>query len=92
MVSGEACGVATYDQYAFFKDKNLIVIPQLMNVADAGVFYHSEEYVFPNDKGGIPGAFILKTEDMEMDDKDREIKNTLPKRTCGTEAYINRNN
>lgn len=74
MVSGETCGVATYDQYVFFKDKKLIVIPQLMNVADAGVFYHSEEYVFPNDKGGIPGAFILKTEDMEMDDKDREIK------------------
>jgi hypothetical protein len=34
-----------------------------MNVGDAGVYYHSEQYVFPNDKGGIPNAFIFKVED-----------------------------
>ncbi|MDN3694473.1 hypothetical protein QWZ06_20455 [Chryseobacterium tructae] len=74
MVSGEACGIATYDQYVLYKDKKLITLPQLMNVGDAGAYYHSEEYVFPNDKGGISNAFILKVEDMETDDKDREKK------------------
>lgn len=74
MVSGEACGIATYDQYALFRDKKLVALPQLMNVGDAGAYYHSEEYVFPNDKGGIPNAFILKVEDMEVDEKDREKK------------------
>lgn len=74
MVSGEACGIASYDQYILFKDKKLIALPQLMNVGDADVFYHSEEYIFPNDKGGIPNAFIFKTEEMEKDDKDREKK------------------
>lgn len=74
MVSGEACGIATYDQYALFRDKKLVALPQLMNVGDAGAYYHSEEYVFPNDKGGIPNAFILKVEDMEVDEKDREEK------------------
>lgn len=74
MVSGEACGIAGYDQYVFFKDKKLITLPQLMNVGDAGAFYHNEEFVFPNDKGGIPNAFILKVEDMEVDEKDREKK------------------
>ncbi|WP_343643490.1 SH3 domain-containing protein [Chryseobacterium sp.] len=73
-VSGEACGIAGYDQYVLFKDKKLIILPQLMNVGDAGVFYHSEEYIFPNDKGGIPNAFILKVEDMEVDEKDKEKK------------------
>ncbi|QBA22793.1 SH3 domain-containing protein [Chryseobacterium indologenes] len=73
-VSGEACGIADYDQYVLFKDKKLIALPQLMNVGDAGAFYHSEEYIFPNDKGGIPNAFILKVEDMEVDEKDREKK------------------
>lgn len=73
-VSGEACGIAGYDQYVLFKDKKLIALPQLMNMGDAGVFYHSEEFVFPNDKGGIPNAFILKVEDMEVDEKDREKK------------------
>ncbi|RXM49686.1 MULTISPECIES: SH3 domain-containing protein [unclassified Chryseobacterium] len=74
MVSGEACGIAAYDQYILYKDKKLIALPQLMNVGDAGAYYHSEEYVFPNDKGGIPNTFILKVEDMETDDKDRETK------------------
>ncbi|MGG1923804.1 SH3 domain-containing protein [Chryseobacterium sp. NRRL B-14798] len=73
-VSGEACGIAGYDQYVLFKDKKLITLPQLMNVGDAGVFYHSEEYIFPNDKGGIPNAFILKVEDMEVDEKEKEKK------------------
>lgn len=74
MVSGEACGIASYTQYVLFKDKKLVALPQLMNVGDADVYYHSEEFVFPNDKGGIPNVFIFKTEEMERDDKDREKK------------------
>nr|WP_315035496.1 SH3 domain-containing protein [uncultured Chryseobacterium sp.] len=73
-VSGEACGIASYDQYILFKDKKLITLPQLMNVGDADIFYHTEAYVFPNDKGGISDAFIFKMEEMEKDDKDREKK------------------
>jgi hypothetical protein len=65
-VSGEACGIAAYSQYLLFRDKKLVTLPQLMNVADAGIFYHSENFVFPNDKGGLPNAFILKTEEMEQ--------------------------
>lgn len=79
MVSGEACGIASYDQYVLFKDKKLIVLPQLMNVGDADVYYHSEEFVFPNDKGGIPNAFIFKMEEMEKDDRDREKKKKASK-------------
>ncbi|GAA4152387.1 hypothetical protein GCM10022217_07170 [Chryseobacterium ginsenosidimutans] len=79
MVSGEACGIAAYDQYVLFKDKKLIALPQLMNVGDADVYYHSEEFVFPNDKGGVPNAFIFKMEEMEKDDKDREKKKRASK-------------
>jgi hypothetical protein len=78
-VSGEACGIASYDQYVLFKDKKLIVLPQLMNVGDADVYYHTEEFVFPNDKGGIPNAFIFKMEEMEKDDRDREKKKKASK-------------
>ncbi|MFP3598756.1 SH3 domain-containing protein [Chryseobacterium sp. SIMBA_029] len=73
-VSGEACGIAGYSQYVLFKDKKLIVLPQLMNVGDADIYYHSEEFIFPNDKGGVPNAFIFKMEEMEKDDRDREKK------------------
>ena len=78
-VSGEACGVASYTQYVLFSDKKLIALPQLMNVGDADVFYHSEEFVFPNDKGGIPNAFIFKMEEMEKDEKEREKKKRASK-------------
>ncbi|WP_265427376.1 SH3 domain-containing protein [Chryseobacterium sp. YIM B08800] len=79
MVSGEACGIASYDQYVLVKDKKMIVLPQLMNVGDADVYYHSEQFVFPNDKGGIPDAFIFKTQEMEKDEKEREKKKNASK-------------
>jgi hypothetical protein len=73
-VSGEACGIAAYDQYLLFRNKKLIALPQLMNVGDADVYYHSEEFIFPNDKGGISNAFIFKMEEMERDENDKEKK------------------
>lgn len=79
MVSGEACGIASYDQYVLVKDKKMIVLPQLMNVGDADVYYHSEQFVFPNDKGGIPDAFFFKMEEMEKDEKEREKKKNASK-------------
>lgn len=78
-VSGEACGIPSYDQYILFRNKKLIALPQLMNVGDADVYYHSEEFVFPNDKGGIPNTFIFKMEEMEKDEKDREKKKKATK-------------
>lgn len=76
-VSGEACGIAGYDQYVLFKDKKLIALPQLMNVGDADIYHHSEEFIFPNDKGGMPNAFIFKMEEMEKDENDKEKVKSL---------------
>lgn len=73
-VSGEACGIPGYDQYILFTGKKLIALPQLTSVGDADVYYHHEAFIFPNDKGGIPNAFIFKMEEMERDEKDREKK------------------
>jgi hypothetical protein len=78
-VSGEACGIPGYDQYILFTGKKLIALPQLMSVGDADVYYHHEAFVFPNDKGGIPDAFIFKMEEMEKDEKDREKKKKASK-------------
>lgn len=72
--SGGACGIPTYDQYILLKGKKLIALPQLMSVGDAGAYYHSEEFIFPNVKGGISNAFIFKMEEMEKDENDREKK------------------
>ncbi|MBD8082552.1 SH3 domain-containing protein [Chryseobacterium caseinilyticum] len=71
-VSGEACGIASYDQYVLVKGEKLVALPQLTTVGDADVYYHTEEFIFPNDKGGIPNAFIYKMEEVEEDEKERE--------------------
>lgn len=73
-VSGEACGIPSYDQYILLKDKKLITLPQLINVGDADVYYHSEQFIFPNDKGGVSNTIIFKMEEMEKDENDREKK------------------
>ncbi|WP_294302124.1 SH3 domain-containing protein [uncultured Chryseobacterium sp.] len=73
-VSGEACGIPGYDQYILVTGKKLVALPQLMSVGDADVYYHHEEFIFPNDKSGIAGAFVYKMEEMEKDEKDREKK------------------
>jgi len=78
-VSGEACGIPGYDQYILVTGKKMIALPQLMGVGDADVYYHNEEFIFPNDKGGIPNAFIFKMEEMEKDEKDREKKKKASK-------------
>ena len=78
-VSGEACGIPRYDQYILCSGKKLAVLPQLMSVGDADVYYHHEEFVFPNDKGGLPEAFIFKMEEMEKDERDREKKKKASK-------------
>ncbi|KAA0127775.1 SH3 domain-containing protein [Chryseobacterium sp. SN22] len=78
-VSGEACGIPGYDQYILVTGKKLVALPQLMSVGDADVYYHHEEFIFPNDKGGIPNAFIYKMEEMEKDEHDREKKKKASK-------------
>ncbi|GEN77369.1 SH3 domain-containing protein [Chryseobacterium hagamense] len=78
-VSGEACGIPGYDQYILVTGKKLIALPQLMSVGDADVYYHHEEFIFPNDKGGVTNAFIYKMEEMEKDEKDREKRKKASK-------------
>lgn len=74
MVSGEACGIPSYEQYVLFANKKLIALPQLMNVGDADIYYHNEKFVFPNDNGGVANTFALKTEEMERDEKTNKEK------------------
>lgn len=57
--SGAACGIPTYDYYlAWAKTGQLIRFPDKTNIGDAGVFYHSETFTFPNEKNGKPDTII----------------------------------
>jgi hypothetical protein len=72
--SGEACGIPTYDYYlTFTKNSQLVRFPVKENVGDAGVYYHSETFTFPNEKNGKPDMVIWNMsveEDTEKVDKN----------------------
>ncbi|MBC9931796.1 SH3 domain-containing protein [Chitinophaga qingshengii] len=68
--SGEACGIPTNDYYfAWTKDGQLVSLPNKTNVGDAGAFYHSEEFTFPNEKNGQPDMIVWNLEVSEATDK-----------------------
>lgn len=69
-VSGEACGVPGFTMNMLWDGEKLTSLPLLMNVGDAGVFYHTEDYIFPNDEGGEKGYIILKTEEGTIKNED----------------------
>ena len=67
LVSGEACGIPTYEQYFLWTNHSFYPLPKLMNVGDADVFWHSEEFSFQKN-----GKIILKTKEYEKDENEKE--------------------
>jgi hypothetical protein len=94
--SGEACGVPSYDYYlAWTKDSVLVRFPDKMNVGDAGAFYHSENFTFPNEKNGKPDMILwdmMVEEETEKVDKngDAILKVTDKKSTSYAWDAVNR--
>ncbi|MDE5488103.1 SH3 domain-containing protein [Elizabethkingia meningoseptica] len=68
-VSGEACGIPTYEQNYFLKNDFLVALPILQSVGDAGVYYHSENYDFASK---IQNQFVKKTEEGENQNPDND--------------------
>ncbi|NIG54799.1 SH3 domain-containing protein [Chitinophaga sp. Cy-1792] len=67
--SGEACGIPTCDYYfAWTKDSMLVRFPDKTNVGDADAYYHSEEFIFPNEKKGQPDLVIWEMSEEEATD------------------------
>jgi len=77
--TGAACGVPTDDYYyAWTKDGQLIQLPSKTNIGDAGAYYHTEEFTFPNEKNGQPDMIVWNMEEAEATDKvDKDGMNIL---------------
>ena len=73
--SGESCGVPTFHYYFGWNGNKLLLLPEKMNVGDADVYYHSEELVFPSEKGGKPDLIIKKIEEAELIEETSGIYN-----------------
>ena len=85
---GEACGIPTYYYYFGFTGDKLLPLPGKYNVGDAGVFYHTETLLFPNESGGQPGKIIKLIEDEEVPEEEAEKENPKTKKTTSRETYI----
>ncbi|MCW3464146.1 hypothetical protein [Chitinophaga nivalis] len=72
-LSGEACGVPTnYFYYAWMNDNRLVALPDRSDVGDADVYYHSEKFLFPAEKGGQPDQILLTIEEGTNEDDKRD--------------------
>lgn len=85
-MSGEACGIPSYDIAAAWDGARLVCMPMLESNVDAGVWSYGEEYVYPGGKGGKPGYLTVRGTGEEYEDGDTE-KPKLLKRTVTTARY-----
>lgn len=67
--SGAACGVPSTYYYFGWNGTELLTLPGKTSEGDAGAYYHTEELLFPSEKGGAPGKIIRLIEDAEATDK-----------------------
>ncbi|SHL13408.1 hypothetical protein SAMN05444266_102157 [Chitinophaga jiangningensis] len=88
--SGEACGIPTYTYYlAWTTDQKLVKLPGKMTVGDAGVFYHDENFIFPNEKNGRPDLITWEMSTEEATDKvDKNGEYVMEITEKGSKTYI----
>lgn len=70
--SGQACGIPTFHFYFGWNGKEFLLLPEKYDVGDAGAFYHTEEFIFPKEKGGQPNTIIKNITEAENTDDTSE--------------------
>jgi starvation-inducible outer membrane lipoprotein len=83
--SGEACGIPTLYYYFGWNEKEFLLLPEKYDMGDAGVFYHSEEFIFPKEKGGQTNTIIKTIKEAENTDENSNTYDFLVTKT--TEYY-----
>ena len=68
----ESCGVNGGGIYLFYDGHELIKAIDYAQVADADLYWFIEEYIFPNDKDGIKGKVVYKSEIGETKEYETE--------------------
>ena len=86
--SGEACGIPTIYYYFGWTGNEFIELPDKYEVGDAGMYYHSEDFVFPKEKGGKPNLIIKQVQDAVNDDETGEKETYIFEITKHTETYL----
>ncbi|MBN9299067.1 MAG: hypothetical protein J0I41_18855 [Filimonas sp.] len=79
MFSGEACGVPTDTYYFGIRRNEIVPVISTTDIGDADVYYHTEELIFPSDKGGKPDIIAWNMEEGESTEKADKKGNTIYK-------------
>ena len=82
--TGEACGIPTNTFQLAWNNNKLIPLPSLTSVSDAGIYYHEEELIFPQDHKKGKDLLYKRIEEGESeedinDDSASEIKYKIKK-------------
>jgi len=65
----EACGEDGGGIYLFVQNGELKDTAALSQVSNAGVYFHAEQFIFPDDTGGLPNKILFKKEQGEIFDE-----------------------
>ncbi len=69
-----ACGYPSGDNLLFWKENGeLTKVLETSSVSDGGVFYSSEQYVLPTDKGGIGNHVMVVKDEAEFEEKGNDL-------------------
>ena len=85
--SGEACGIPTLHYYFGWNEKEFLELPEKYDVGDAGVYYHTEEFIFPKEKGGQPNMIIKNIEEDEEVGEAKDGSYTIHEVKKSSEFY-----
>jgi hypothetical protein len=85
--SGEACGIPTYYFYFGWNGKKLLDLPEKYEVGDAGAYYYSEDFIFPEEVGGKPDMIIRKHKSAENNDETGNFDTYVFNVSQWTETY-----
>jgi hypothetical protein len=70
--NGEACGIPSLYYYFAWNGAKLIQLPEKYSVGDSGVYYHSEEFIFPKETGGKTDLIIKKIKEAESNEESNQ--------------------
>jgi hypothetical protein len=69
-----ACGYPSGDNLLFWKEDGILTrVLETSSVSDGGVFYSSETYVLPTDKGGIGDHILVVKDQSEFEEKGNDM-------------------
>lgn len=71
-----ACGYASGNNLVFWTNNGLTRVLETSSVGDGGVFYSSEDWILPNQRGGIGEHVIVVKDESEFTEKGEDLIRT----------------